>query len=250
MPIFSSIEGFFWLRFPLFAIACQSWILKNFLLKRLFIYMLGLSFLLMCLILTLEILIDIPKTRLSWPYGDLVPGSFLAKSCLPFFITCFYYCLFSKNLKLFFTFSILICLNFVFTYLTGERMSLIILILTSAFLILILKLNLKNFYSLLLFLFLSIFVVSLIKPNAFQRLTKNFLNDMPLTNFSIKNSYWGAWRTGIQQGLENPLFGVGPSGTRYHCSKLEPYSPNGCPVKITVVIIHITFICNSLEKLD
>ena len=110
-------------------------------------------------------------------------------------------------------------------------MSLIILILTSAFLILILKLNLKNFYSLLLFLFLSIFVVSLIKPNAFQRLTKNFLNDMPLTNFSIKNSYWGAWRTGIQQGLENPLFGVGPSGTRYHCSKLEPYSPKWLPGK-------------------
>ena len=36
----------------------------------------------MSIILFSEILLE-PKPRLSWPYGDLIPGSYLAKFCLP-----------------------------------------------------------------------------------------------------------------------------------------------------------------------
>ena len=40
--------------------------------------------LMMCTILIAETLIE-PKQRLSWPYGDLVPGGYVAKVSLPVF---------------------------------------------------------------------------------------------------------------------------------------------------------------------
>ena len=43
--------------------------------------------LLMCGILIAETIIE-PKTRLTWPYGDLVPGGYIAKVSLPLFL-CF-----------------------------------------------------------------------------------------------------------------------------------------------------------------
>ena len=38
----------------------------------------------MCGILIAETIIE-PKTRLTWPYGDLVPGGYISKVSLPLF---------------------------------------------------------------------------------------------------------------------------------------------------------------------
>ena len=47
----------------------------------------GLGMVAMCVILAAEILIvGANQGRLSWPYGDLVPGNYLAKACLPAFV--------------------------------------------------------------------------------------------------------------------------------------------------------------------
>jgi O-antigen ligase len=54
--------------------------------------------------------------------------------------------------------------------------------------------------------------------DAFNNIIKkmdDFNNDGGLT------TYWGAWRGGIQQGLESPIFGIGPSGTRKTCKDLS-----------------------------
>ena len=40
--------------------------------------------LIMCSILIAETIIE-PKTRLTWPYGDKVPGSYIGKVSLPLF---------------------------------------------------------------------------------------------------------------------------------------------------------------------
>ena len=37
---------------------------------------------------------------------------------------------------------------------------------------------------------------------------------------SFNEPYWGAWRSGIQQGIETPIIGVGPSMTRKNCHNL------------------------------
>ena len=43
-----------------------------------------LGLILMCGILIAETIFE-PKTRLTWPYGDLVPGGYIAKLTLPVF---------------------------------------------------------------------------------------------------------------------------------------------------------------------
>ena len=53
-------------------------------------------------------------------------------------------------------------------------------------------------------------------PNYYQFL----YNNIPILNTHDNNSYWGAWRSGIQQGLESPIIGYGPSSSRYHCKNL------------------------------
>ena len=51
------------------------------------IFLLGVAMILMGLILTTELLLlGQSGGRLSWPYGDLVPGNFLAKACQPAFV--------------------------------------------------------------------------------------------------------------------------------------------------------------------
>ena len=87
LPLYSLGEAIAWFRFPLFAFASCFYFCKS---KEIF-YAMAISIfaglLLMTGILIAEILIVGPQHgRLSWPYGDLTPGNFLAKACLP--ITC------------------------------------------------------------------------------------------------------------------------------------------------------------------
>ena len=226
-PVYSFSQGFVWFRFPIFAIACQTWILKDEHVRKIFLYMIGLAFILMCIILSLELILEplnsynLPKDRLSWPYGDLVPGSFLAKSCLPFFITCLYFLYSSKNKLSFCVFFILISLHLTFTYLTGERINFIILFSTLTLFTLLITKDLKRILLIFSLFLIVIIITSITNPKTLNRYTDNFLNRIPIINYSEKNTYWGAWRTGIHQGIKNPFFGVGPSGTRYMCKKLE-----------------------------
>ena len=70
---------------------------------------------LMCLILILEIFVEGPKERLTWPYGDLVPGSYLAKVSLPIFCVLIYTMInnFNKN-SILSLFSVLLSLFLIF----------------------------------------------------------------------------------------------------------------------------------------
>ena len=57
------------------------WLAKDRDIKILMLLTMLIGMLLMCGILIAETLID-PKTRLTWPYGDLVPGGYFAKVSL------------------------------------------------------------------------------------------------------------------------------------------------------------------------
>ena len=59
---------------------------------------------------------------------------------------------------------------------------------------------------------------------------------------TFKQPYWGAWRSGIQQGIETPIVGVGPSMTRKNCHNLISKDISWLPGKNIVAIIHIIFI--------
>lgn len=78
-PGYALGEAAGWIRFPLFAMATAFWLGRD---RRLLYAMLLanlLGLLIMCGILTAEIMIEGQKGgRLTWPYGDLVPGNYLA----------------------------------------------------------------------------------------------------------------------------------------------------------------------------
>ena len=86
MPAYSIGETVAWFRFPLFAMATVFWLGRDNRLLYMMILSTGVGMVVMCGILTAEVLIVGPQYgRLSWPYGDLVPGNYLAKVSLPAF---------------------------------------------------------------------------------------------------------------------------------------------------------------------
>ena len=79
---YTVFESIIWIRFPLYAAAAQAWLGKDKDIRIVMFISILFGMLLMCVILLSELLIE-PKIRLTWPYGDLVPGSYLSKISLP-----------------------------------------------------------------------------------------------------------------------------------------------------------------------
>ena len=73
-------EALIWIRFPLFAMATAFWLGADKRLLLLMFFSTASAILLMCGILAAELAIEGFKSRLSWPYDDLVPGNYLGKS--------------------------------------------------------------------------------------------------------------------------------------------------------------------------
>ena len=82
-----------------------------------------------------------------------------------------------------------------------------------------------------------------------SRFGKNFVEKIPILNTDDNNEHWGAWRGGIQQGLLTPIKGIGPSGTRKTCAKLDTNEPTWLSGKSIVETIHTIFIYNYFLKL-
>jgi len=83
-PSFTFQQGFVWIRFPLYAAAAQVWLARDRDVRIVMLISMLIGMLIMSGILVAETIIE-PKPRLMWPYGDLVPGSYLAKVSLPLF---------------------------------------------------------------------------------------------------------------------------------------------------------------------
>ena len=83
-PYFTFQQGFVWIRFPLYVAAAQVWLAKERDIRVIMLISMLIGMIIMCLILIAEVIIE-PKTRLTWPYGDLVPGGYISKVSLPLF---------------------------------------------------------------------------------------------------------------------------------------------------------------------
>ena len=240
MPIFTFGEGFFWIRFPLYAVCVQYWIGKERSTRIIMLYILFLCILMMSGILLAEYIIE-PKYRLTWPYGDTIPGGYLAKFCLP--ITCVITSIIMTKLSSRNIFNgLLITFTFCVSFLTGERTNFLIRVCSSLIATFCFKYNIKTVLFWIIIFFTAMYItvkfdrssekstnlestyqknnVSTEKKIKITRF-ENFLNDIPFLNFDEKNSYWGTWRSGLQQGFETPILGIGPSGTRFTCGYLE-----------------------------
>ena len=284
-PLFSISQGFPWIRFPLYAAAAQIWLGQNRDIRVMMFAIIMIGMICLSSILFFEILLE-PKSRLTWPYGDAIPGVYLAK--LGLLVMCSLYLVTLNSFN--FVITLFLITSFTFLILTGERTHLILVF--CAMLISSFQSNLSK--SKILFLIFTITsLISLLyyfKPNKFERIfvksyyiitypfkaekieniLKNNVNDFRSSekkktylsyvmnkkeyhdyinnnmddetykkiisniNYLKKigvniSSYWGAWRSGIQQGLENPFLGIGPSGTRHNCKYLNEEDVNWLP---------------------
>ena len=287
-PIFSLSQGIPWIRFPLFAAASQAWFGKDRDMRILMFISIILGLLIMNFILFAEVLID-PKIRLTWPYGDTIPGVYLAKFGLPIICTLF---VLNFN-KINFVISLFLIFTITILFLTGERTHFILLICSCFMSSVFWKPKFLRYIISSITILGIVIVASHFRPDTFNRffpiqqffsqgyyiimyalqdeevhslvnqskkvingtnkinpifefmsssqLKKFNSNTLPVENYNkiqdgyniAKNisigSYWGAWRGGIQQGLEKPFLGIGPSGTRNTCASLPKNSPSWLP---------------------
>ena len=227
IPLFSTWQAFVWIRFPLYALAVQAWLGVNRDIRIIMFFMMFLGTILMCCILLLELYFEpmfpcssspdgmCPKFRLVWPYGDAIPGSYLSKANLSVFCVLVALTVSVKSKK-FISFFLISVFTLIMSFLTGERVNFIARIISgfiSCFVCNPIKLRFVILLSIIAVTFTAVIIN---KPILKERYTNEFINKL---NFNSGN--WGAWRGGIQQGLEKPFMGFGPSMSRYVCKEIS-----------------------------
>ena len=237
LPALATFEALVWLRFPLFALA-SSYILARYTKVSTLMYLsCCISLTALCAILAGEIVYNYSHwaessrgfgARLSWPYGDPVPGNYLAK----FGLSCFLVTLARiaalgnltglwetpEKLK-----HLFVCLLFVFsiilfTILTGERMNALIILcsFTLASLILFRK-NKEHQVFFVLAAGIILAFAFYINPYLYVKFTSNFI--VNISNLSA-SGYWQLWTTGLNAFISSPWNGIGPGNFRHLCSEL------------------------------
>ena len=228
-PLFSFTQGFVWIRFPLYAAAAQVWLAKDRDIRIVMLLSIMLGMIIMCMILIAETIIE-PKTRLTWPYGDLVPGGYLAKFCLPVFCILIAIAV-SKKSKAGMFAGLIGLLSMFVSILTGERTHFLIRACGGMLAGLIWKPKILLYLSLVIIEVTAVLFIALARPDLTERFGKKFIHHIPLINTTDTNPYWGAWRGGVQQGFITPIKGIGPSGTRKTCQSLDSNFPSWLPGK-------------------
>ena len=226
----SLIESIVWIRFPLYVAAAQAWLGKKYEIRILMFVSIFVCMILMCIILGLEIIID-PKYdhRLTWPYGDHMPGSYLSKISLQVYciiLVIFFNRIHIKNIFL----GIIAFLSLTMIFLTGERMNFFIRLGAGFLSIFCWNFKIKKAFFLLSIIFILIVTLFFIHP-PIKTIYKTFIDKIPITNMEKGNPYWESWRGGLQQGIENPIIGLGVASHRIHCSTMNSHDIKWLPGK-------------------
>ena len=213
-PTYALSEAVSWFRFPLFAMATVFWLGRD---KRLIYAMLlstGIGMMSMTGILTAEMLIEGQKGgRLTWPYGDLVPGNYLAKAGLPAFCVMVALAVSGKG-KISFLMGALASFSLALSVLAGERINLIIRICAGIlagvswkFAWRKLALVTAGFSVLMLFVLMS-------QGSMEERFTTAILYDLPI---GVDSDYYRVMGGGVIAFLDSPLLGIGTANYRDLC---------------------------------
>ena len=215
--VYSMSEAFVWFRFPLFAMATAFWFGQD---KRLLYAMLtstAFGLLIICLILTAEYLIVGQQyDRLSWPYGDMVPGNYLAKAGLPAFLVIVALAV-SIHGRLSPICGFLIIFSMTISVIAGERINFLIRACSGLLAAVFWKPMIWRLILLLIIVMATVGFILIFDPNIAHRFTKEFI--MGITNF--EDSGWmHVMHGGYLIGLDHPIFGIGTANFRIESPKL------------------------------
>ena len=223
LPFYSLGEAIAWFRFPLFAMAVTFWLAT----ERAHLYAmflaLALSTLLMVGILVAEILIvGAEHQRLSWPYGDLVPGNYLSKACLPIFLVAAALATASMT-RVAGIAAIFVLISSIASFLTGERINFLIRMCAGGLAAIVWKPQAKLVVSLIVVLGLSIALVLQFNPGIGVRFVNHFMVALPIYPESL---YFRSMGPGWLAFEQSPIFGIGTGNLRYLCEAVINNSPN------------------------
>ena len=213
-PTYALSEAMSWFRFPLFAMATVFWLGRD---KRLVYAMLlstGIGMMMMTGILTAEMLIEGQKGgRLTWPYGDLVPGNYLAKAGLPAFCVMVALAV-GGNGKTSFLMGALASVSLALSVLAGERINLIIRICAGILAGVSWKFAWRKFTLVTAGFSLVILSVLMFQGSIEGRFTTAILHDLPI---GVDSDYYRVMGGGVVAFLDSPLLGIGTANYRDLC---------------------------------
>lgn len=213
-------EAFIWFRFPLFAMATAFWLGADKRILYLMFVSTALALLVMCSILLFELAIEGFKSRLSWPYDDLVPGNYLAKVGLPIVVLATALTLSSAGWTSLF-FGSYCALIVGMALMTGERINLLLLLCAVLLTIFVLESNRKKRFVFYFIMLLIPVIIFNLFPSIFNRFIYNFLEQLPIYPGS---EYYKAMMPAWLIFEQHPLLGIGPGAFRNFC--VELVNPN------------------------
>ena len=223
LPIYSLGEAFAWFRFPLFAMATAFWLGRDKRLLYLMILSTGIGMVAMCGILTAEILIVGPQGgRLSWPYGDLVPGNYLAKVGLPAFVVAVALATSHAN-NVARLGAVVALLSIVFSVMTGERINFLIRACSGMIAAIAWKPKLRRVLLIVAVELIAVVVVMKTRPDLGNRYVDTFIEQMPT---HVESPYYRAMGPGVLAFDQAPILGIGPGNLRYLCNDVIAGSSN------------------------
>lgn len=217
LPAYSFGEAFIWIRFPLFAMASCFWLAKD---KRLIYAMMSMTMfgmVLMTGILTAEVLIVGQQGgRLSWPYGDLVPGNYLAKAGLPAFCVLVALAV-SKNRNVNSVAAAISFVTIVLSVITGERINFLIRACGGMLAGLVWRPKLKRYLILIMIEVLAVLTVFVASPKVGIHFVDNFIAQLPSNQDS---PYYRVMNSGLIAYEESPILGIGTANYRILCADI------------------------------
>ena len=217
LPTYSFGEAFAWFRFPLFAMATAFWLGNDRRLLYLMILSTGIGMVAMCGILTAEILFVGPQNgRLSWPYGDLVPGNYLAKVGLPAFVVAVALATSLSN-KIAHLGAVVALLSIIFSVITGERINFLIRACSGMIAAVAWKPKFWRVLLIVAFEVIAVIVVMKTRPDLGNRYVDSFIDQLPT---HAESPYYRAMAPGIMAFDQEPVFGIGPGNLRYLCDEV------------------------------
>ena len=218
LPLYSIGETAAWFRFPLFAMATAFWLGRDPRLLYLMILSTGVGMVMMCGILTAEVIIVGPQGgRLSWPYGDLVPGNYLAKVGLPAFVVAVAFATSLGN-RLARVGGVVALLSIILSVLTGERINFLIRACSGMLASVSWKPKWWRVFLIVAVEVAAVVIVFQTRPDLGDRYVDNFIDNLPTHTDS---AYYRAAAPGVLAFDQAPVLGIGPGNLRYLCEEVS-----------------------------
>ena len=222
-PSYATGEALVWFRFPLFAMATMFWLGTD---KRLLYAMMAstaLGLLVMCGILSAELLIEGQKGgRLSWPYGDLVPGNYVAKVGLPVFTVMVALAVSVKG-RMAVIAGVIALFTMMISIMTGERINFLIRACSGMLAGLVWKPKWNRYLALVGIEVLAVVLLFTAAPDVGNRYVDKFVSQLPTGDHSI---YYNTMAPGVMAYEQSPVLGIGTANFRNMCPEIVGDLPN------------------------